>query len=768
MIDLEFQLQKERKIIKMHTVIKTVTIIMAILALFFVNYILSNEFISVKKYFGQSVMQTASNMRGRIINSLGELRLLSLKLSDYTEEYSEEEISGFLSKHVLDSDYYRLFFVYPDGRKIILQRNKQKVDIADISGLKKAMSKRTDLVSTSIDDSTTSGYVKNFAVPVYGKYNRIMGYIGAQIEAKAYLRILRFNSYEENGVSAVIDLDGNYIIKPLNADLKADNFFDNNIKFIAFNKNQIQNLIKNKKNGVFVYSEGMTKYIASFSYIISDSCILTVVPLHVLMLHIDKILACILVIVILISILLLFLTYYSNNLFKHSEQIIYDMGFIDDITEQGNKNKFRLAARDLLDKNSDDNYAVISIDITKFRAINELYGIEHGNKVLKDILNIINKNLSEGSFSVRDYAATYIILYKYTREESIVKEFIQNLMLDISKYCQEEMAQGTLGTDNSLKTAQLNLSFGIYIVNDKSMDIDAMCEKAYIAKRNVKDELIEVYKFYDDDLRAKLLNEKNIEDEMNTALKENQFSMYLQPKFSLLTNKLEGAEALVRWIHPQKGIILPINFIPIFEKNGFILEVDKYIWKQACIFLSERKKSAKNLFPISVNVSRLHLNNDSFISELHLLTQTYNIDPEYLELELTETACLDNEARFIEITKKLKELGFTIAIDDFGTGYSSLNMLRYLPVDVLKLDRGFIKDTIKNEKGQIIIRNIVNLANELKMITVAEGIETEEQAEFLKQNGCKIGQGYLYGKPVDTTEFVNSFLNTLQDDSVNK
>ena len=252
---------------------------------------------------------------------------------------------------------------------------------------------------------------------------------------------------------------------------------------------------------------------------------------------------------------------------------------------------------------------------------------------------------------------------------------------------------------------------------------------------------------------------------MHQALANNHFHMYLQPKFNLQTKELAGAEALVRWIHPAKGLIPPMHFIPLFEKNGFVTELDKCVWRQACEFLSARKKEGAKLFPISVNVSRIHMENDKFIDELILLTRKYGIDPKYLELELTETACFNNEKRFEETINTLKNLGFVVSMDDFGTGYSSLNMLRNLPIDVLKLDRGFIKDTIQDTKGQIVTKSIIEMANKLNMLTVAEGIETEEQAEFLRSIGCKIAQGFLYGKPVDIKSFTELFINKSQADA---
>ena len=308
-------------------------------------------------------------------------------------------------------------------------------------------------------------------------------------------------------------------------------------------------------------------------------------------------------------------------------------------------------------------------------------------------------------------------------------------------------------------SSKLTPSFGIYLIEDKTNSIAEMCEKAYIASRKIKGDVINLYQFYDDNIRVELLQDKIIEDEMYKALNNKEYKMYLQPKFYLDGKGLYGAEALVRWIHPEKGIIPPNSFIPLFEKNGFVIELDRTIWEQACIYLQERKNKGLNLFPISVNVSRLHLNNDAFISELLLLTQKYQVEPKYLELELTESACYNNEERFKEVIGRLKDLGFTISMDDFGTGYSSLTMLRELDVDILKLDRGFIKDTVDDSKGKIVLQNIINMANQLNMLTVAEGVEFEEQAQFLRNIGCQIVQGFLYGKPVIADEFAKDFLS---------
>lgn len=761
MLNLDFYKEKEQKILKVYTIIKVVTIVMALLAIGFVNHILTNQRNSAAKFLEQSVMQTSSNLRGRIATSLSELNTLSAKLAANVQHYDDEEISNFLLAHISDNDFHRLVFAYPNGKTIRVQKGVGKLKTADWSHderFTRAISGTSVFAETKLSDDMPQKYVNEFGIPVYGKDGKISGVLGAQVYADDYLKILGFNNYNKQGFSYIIDMEGNFQIKPLRDKDPAKNFFDRNIKFIKKTKEEVKEFIVDEDWGTFLFKYQGQKYIASFALIDSpERYVMTAIPLSVLMLHVDTLLSGLILIVVFICGLLLTLLYYSNNILTRHEKIVLDIAFIDKVTKHDNKNKFVIKARELLENNPDKKYAMISAQITKFKAINELLGVENANKILRDFSNILRNNLTPQSTCARDHASTFYILCEYEREEFLIKYFIDKVLDNVDIYNRESM-QEIIKETGVLLHSKLSLFFGIYLINDSKISIEQMCERANIARRSMGKEVKSFYKFYDDNLRAQLLQEKNIEDEMHQALEENHFQMYLQPKFDLQTKELAGAEALVRWVHPEKGIIPPMNFIPLFEKNGFVTEIDKCIWKQACEFLSARKKEGGKLFPISVNVSRIHMENDKFIDELILLTRKYGIDPKYLELELTESACFNNEKRFEETIHTLKELGFVISMDDFGTGYSSLNMLRNLPIDVLKLDRGFIKDTIQDTRGQIVTRSIIEMANKLNMTTIAEGIETEEQVEFLKQIGCQIAQGFLYGKPVDKESFIELFI----------
>ena len=283
--------------------------------------------------------------------------------------------------------------------------------------------------------------------------------------------------------------------------------------------------------------------------------------------------------------------------------------------------------------------------------------------------------------------------------------------------------------------------------------VHVLCDWAHLALKTVKGSDLTNYAFYDGELRARLLDENNIKDQMHEALEKGQFVLYLQPKVEISSGRIVGAEALARWRHPTDGLILPGRFVPLFERNGFIVRFDEYIWEQTCKMLRLWLNKGYRPTPVSINVSRMHFNDDHFCGKLLALTDKYHLPRHLLELELTESAFFESEKTLIRVMNDLQKQGFVFSMDDFGTGYSSLSTLRALPFNIVKLDRTFISDGTDNERGQIVARNTVTMARQLKMKIIAEGVETVEQAHFLLSIGCNYAQGYYYARPVDPEEF---------------
>ncbi len=247
--------------------------------------------------------------------------------------------------------------------------------------------------------------------------------------------------------------------------------------------------------------------------------------------------------------------------------------------------------------------------------------------------------------------------------------------------------------------------------------------------------------------------DKNISKKMEYALKNNEFKLYLQPKYNIKTSRIIGAEALVRWQEKNGNIISPCDFIPLFELNGFIEKLDFYMLESACKQIRKWLDEGEKCIPISVNFSRIHMENEKIVEQIKKVVSGYGIPRKFIEIELTESTMINNERRMVNILNSLHESGFVLSMDDFGSGYSSLGLLKNLNVDIIKMDKSFLTNNTNEEKGNIVIESVIDLAKKLNIKTVAEGVETIEQVAFLECVNCEIAQGYYYSKPVPAELF---------------
>lgn len=326
-----------------------------------------------------------------------------------------------------------------------------------------------------------------------------------------------------------------------------------------------------------------------------------------------------------------------------------------------------------------------------------------------------------------------MVVTEYEEEEELV-DFIRRLNEKISNF----------------KEVKLQMSYGVYTVEDREMELRQMEDRAAMARKAAKKNILTNILFYKEQFKESLYNRKFIEENMQAAVTERQFMMYLQPKYSIEKNEIIGAEALVRWKHPERGMIYPNQFIPIIEENGFIKKVDYYIWAEACRFIKKCEEAGIESCPVSVNVSRIHLRDDECIHVLSDLIKENDIQKQLLELEITETA---DDQQVSMKALQLKEEGFTLLMDDFGSGYSSLNILLETPFDVIKLDKKFMENMMVSGKGRLILEQVVSMADKLDLGLLAEGVETKEQIDLLQSIGCDQVQGYYYAKPMPEEEF---------------
>lgn len=412
----------------------------------------------------------------------------------------------------------------------------------------------------------------------------------------------------------------------------------------------------------------------------------------------------------------------------------------DRLTGMYSKEFFYQKAREILDANPDKDYTIVCSNIENFKLYNDTFGREAGDRLLKESAKGMQMYIGDEGICGR-YGADRFMCMRESGQEKSDREHIF----------------GSTSSNIEKKIENLSAKWGIYEITDRTVPVEKMCDRALLAAENIKGQYNIPYAVYDDNLRNKLLKEKAITDAMEKALENGEFLVYYQPKYSLNDDRMSGAEALVRWVHPEWGFMNPGEFIPLFEKNGFIPRLDKYIWEQVCIKLREWKEKGYGLLPVSVNISRADVYHLDLADTLLTITQKYGVNPELLHLEITESAYADNPNQIIATVDNLRKLGFIVEMDDFGSGYSSLNMLNQMEIDVLKLDMEFIRNEMTKPSNQSILRFVVGMAHWMNLSVVAEGVESKAQVDRLREIGCDYVQGYYFAKPMPVNEFEDLF-----------
>ncbi len=407
-----------------------------------------------------------------------------------------------------------------------------------------------------------------------------------------------------------------------------------------------------------------------------------------------------------------------------------------------NRKAFTAKAASLIKSHRPGYFALISTDINNFKVINDRYGHEIGDQVLHEVGQKLLRNLPrEDEIACHDVADMFLILLPN----------VPDLLNDLQ--------EGALkAVTNVPLPLHLKFRFGVFIIDDINLDVNLMIDRATLAQRSIKHRSQTIVSLYNDSMRQTIIEEQQLADDAEAALRQKQFQVWFQPQYDYSSNKLIGTEALVRWQHPKKGLLVPGRFIPLFERNGFISKLDQFVWEESCRYLRAWQDKGQEL-PVSVNVSRINIYNPHLCSFLTGLVERYNLKPSQLKLEITESAYIDNEQELLRIISQLHHAGFSVEMDDFGSGFSSLNMLKSLPVDLLKLDMRFL-DAGNEERGGNILSSVIRMAHWLRLPVVAEGVETQNQADYLKSLNCSFMQGYYFAKPMPATAFTELLENS--------
>jgi len=400
-----------------------------------------------------------------------------------------------------------------------------------------------------------------------------------------------------------------------------------------------------------------------------------------------------------------------------------------------NKFMFIKDAEERINNNIEKKYALIHYDIKKFTIINNSVGYKVGDDILKKICKIFSKELKGEVFGKAE-GDKFFVLFEYEEQNELIER-----MFNIS----DKIEYLSIWKKINIKPA---VNMGIYFIDNDKLALRVAIDRAEFAKSHLKNGYNSEYAIYNDSIGNSLIEARRIEDDMHKALDNNEFKVFFQPKVSVKNGNLSGAEALVRWNHPELGLLYPDKFIPIFEKNGFIIKMDKYVFEQVCVNMRKWIDSGYDVVPVSVNVSRIHFLNTDFVEEYNKIKEKYSIPNNLIEIEITESVVFnnDNEESIFAVMKNFKNEGFEISMDDFGSGYSSLGLLKEMPIDTLKLDKIFLNH-IEENSSQIIMDHIVDIAKKLSLKVVSEGVETDLQVDFLKKTGCDMAQGFIFSKP---------------------
>ncbi len=570
----------------------------------------------------------------------------------------------------------------------------------------------------------------------------------ATINTENYKDILTRRLFNGQGGTYLINNTGVILIDSFNIvtenNVNLYDFMKEQNGFIDFHDSEgidiMANNIRNNVNGTFDAKFKSNTYFIHYEKLAeNDWYVVTVAPASIIARELNLFLGISLGLCFLITFIVIGTFIYIDISNQKQNRKLYKVAYIDPITSLGNEVLFKEKGALYLQSPSDNKY-IVSIDIDKFKALNNIYGYDLCNKILNSLGEKLVNTFPKDNITCRISADIFVSMFSYSGK---IDNLIDKLLRQSSK----------VKIDDS--DISINLSIGIYQVTNNDKDINKVLDKAYMARAKTKGLYDVNYYIYDDLLENNLLEEQQIESSMHDALKNEEFKIVYQPKTFTNSEKLAGAEALVRW-YKNGEIIPPSKFIPLFEKNKFIIKLDLYIFEHVCKDMASWKEKYNFVPTVSINVSKEHFVEENFIDKYVEITDKYNVDRSKIDLEITESATIDENIDTLKILNNIKAKGFLISIDDFGTGYSSLSMIQSMPFDILKIDKVFV-DQANLDSNQNIINYIMLIAEHLGVETIVEGVETKEQVDLIRKINCDIIQGYYYSKPLPKEEFENYF-----------
>lgn len=696
-----------------------------------------------ERYLGE-----LSNLTSHKVNQTVEYNLEIIKRIGRNVTLMEDDVrlkNSYLENMEEGSYFQWVGFVEPDAR--LKLEGRQEKDVSDIKVVQEAFKGQSGVSENRVTVFDGEPGIL-YASPVK-RENMVCGAVLGFVKEEVLKEILAADTFDGIGFSYIIAEDGSYILSSDNpySRLKGDNFFGDIQKQGTFGQDGVMetmlaDMAEKKSGSLHLRVEEVEERFMYYRPLDSGGWyLISVMPPQVYAENIKNFTDFALGINMTLGVVFMALIWYIIWSTGKKNREIERMAYLDSVTGGYTPLWFELELKEKLKGRAE--CAFVSMDLRKFKLINDSFGSEKGNRVLKHIHNVIQENLLPGEFTARINDDLFnIVLNNVSHEE--ITERLQKIADDANRFNQ-----------GAKELYYLCLDCGIYLIEDYGDDVFVIRDRANTARKKNK-ETGEIHLcscvFYSDLERLQMLKEKGMENAMERALEDGEFIIYLQPKVSLENRRIIGAEALVRWKNGETDMVYPDEFIPLFERNGFITKVDLYVFETVCKLIRRWIDSGIEPLPVSVNLSRNQLRIPDFLKRYQEIQERYQVPAHLLEIELTETLVFENLEFLKQVIREIHDMGFKCSMDDFGSGYSSLNVLKEVEVDILKLDRAFFSKE-QDKRGEDVIASVINLAKKLNMTTVAEGVETILQVEFLKQADCDMIQGYVFSRPVPIEEF---------------
>ena len=683
--------------------------------------------------------QSAVLLRGEVENMTGTLEDLASVLGQWEEwdpRRAVEELKQVAQNHGLK----RMGIITADGHTFAT--DGAQLDLAARAYFEAGLQGESR-VSVGLSDQAGGGRITVYSVPVH-RGEEVLAVLFATADTSRYLPMVKLDLFDGQGVCYLVEGDGAPIMDSGSGALAGgfDNFFE---ALAAASADGVQTAVKLRdavqaggSGYLTLQSGGAQKYLYYQPVGLNGWYLFTLAPTAVLgrqrasILH-SAYLLCLVITLVFAALLTLLLRMQRQNQ-RRLEELVY----VDPVTGGWSHERFCREARRALDAAGAAHWAVWDLDIQYFKYINDIYGHEEGDRALRYIWGCLSACAGGRGLFARRSADRFELLLPYGDPAALPRQ--------LESFC------ALLHSGRAQRRYELSPAIGVCEIDDPSLEVEELLDRAQLARKAIKKGQPGPWAFYDEAMRRGRNREREMEDRMEASLREGGFFVLLQPEYTADGGRPTGAEALVRWRGPDGGVIPPSDFIPLFERNGFILRLDAFVFETVCKLLRGWLDAGLLPPPVSVNLSPLHLHSADFVSTYEEILKRYALPPDLIQLELTETALFDNVELLHQVVGRLRDAGFRLLMDDFGTGYSSLKLLKNVPVDVIKLDKSFVDD-IGSPRGESIIRTVVGLAHSLSMTVVAEGVEQKPQLDFLQAAGCDLIQGYYFSRPLAPAAF---------------